>query len=201
MFIVDKAESKDQIEIGEGEKKMGWNTNTTNSVKFVNCKVPLSNIIGKEGQAFKIAMEGLDTGRVNIASLSLGAATVSLAKSIAYTKHREQFSKKLSSFQSIEFKLADMATELVCSRLMVRRAAKAIDSNDPDKSITVAAAKRYCTEACTAIVDEAIQIHGGYGYLSKYELERYYRDIRVHEILEGTNEIMKVIMARQWLKD
>lgn len=159
---------------------MGWNTNATGRVLFKDCKVSAGNLVGKEGQAFKVAMEGLDTGRINIASLSLGAAAASLAKSLAYSKHREQFNKKLASFQSVEFKLADMATELACSRLMVRRAAKAIDANEADKSIQVAAAKRYATDACTNIVDEAIQIHGGNGYLSKYGLERHYRDIRVH---------------------
>ena len=186
---------------GAQEKKMGWNSLPTAQVIFEDCKVPVKNIIGSEGDGFKIAMKGLDGGRLNIAACSLGTAQSAFEKAVEYAGDREQFGKKIQDFQSIQFKLADMATELEASRLMLRDAAGKVDQNTTDKTKAAAMAKRFVTDKCFNIVNEALQIHGGYGYLKDYPLERNLRDVRVHQILEGTNEIMNVIISREILKE
>ena len=189
------------LSFGAQEKKMGWNSQPTAQVIFEACKVPVKNIIGNEGDGFKIAMKGLDGGRLNIAACSLGTAQSAFEKAVEYAGDREQFGKKIQDFQSIQFKLADMATELEASRLMLRDAAGKVDQNTTDKTKAAAMAKRFVTDKCFNIVNEALQIHGGYGYLKDYPLERNLRDVRVHQILEGTNEIMNVIISREILKE
>ena len=189
----------DGLNFGKKENKMGWKNQPTRQINFDSCKVPYANMVGKEGDGFKIAMRGLDGGRINIASCSLGAARYCIDKSIQYIKERKQFGKYLSEFQSIEFKIADMITEYEAARLMVHKAAKSIDSKDKKVSYKCAMAKRFATDACFKICNEALQIHGGYGYLSDYGIEKMVRDIRVHQILEGTNEIMKLIISRAYL--
>ena len=189
------------LSFGAQEKKMGWNSQPTAQVIFEDCKVPVKNIIGSEGDGFKIAMKGLDGGRLNIAACSLGTAQSAFEKAVEYAGDREQFGKKIQDFQSIQFKLADMATELEASRLMLRDAAGKVDQNTTDKTKAAAMAKRFVTDKCFNIVNEALQIHGGYGYLKDYPLERNLRDVRVHQILEGTNEIMNVIISREILKE
>ena len=189
------------LSFGAQEKKMGWNSQPTAQVIFEDCKVPAENIIGSEGDGFKIAMKGLDGGRLNIAACSLGTAQSAFEKAVEYAGDREQFGKKIQDFQSIQFKIADMATELEASRLMLRDAANKVDENTPDKTKAAAMAKRFVTDMSFKIVNEALQIHGGYGYLKDYPLERNLRDVRVHQILEGTNEIMNVIISREILKE
>ena len=189
------------ISFGAQEKKMGWNSQPTAQVIFEDCRVPIKNLLGNEGDGFKIAMKGLDGGRLNIAACSLGTAQSAFERSVEYVGDREQFGKKIQDFQSIQFKLADMATELEASRLMLRTAANKVDKNTPDKTKSAAMAKRFVTDLGFKIVNEALQIHGGYGYLKDYPLERNLRDVRVHQILEGTNEIMKVIISREILKE
>ena len=189
------------ISFGAQEKKMGWNSQPTAQVIFEDCRVPVKNLLGKEGDGFKIAMKGLDGGRLNIAACSLGTAQSAFERAVEYVGDREQFGNKLQDFQSIQFKLADMATELEASRLMLRSAAVKVDENTPDKTKSAAMAKRVVTDLGFKIVNEALQIHGGYGYLKDYPLERNLRDVRVHQILEGTNEIMKVIISREILKE
>ena len=168
---------------------------------FEDCKVPAENLIGQEGDGFKIAMMGLDGGRLNIAACSLGTAQSAYERAVQYVGEREQFGKKLQEFQALQFKLADMCTELEASRLILREAATKVDDNTSDKTKAAAMAKRFVTDAGFNIVNEALQIHGGYGYLKDYPLERNLRDLRVHQILEGTNEIMRVIIAREILKE
>ena len=189
------------ISFGAQEKKMGWNSQPTAQVIFEDCRVPIKNLLGNEGDGFKIAMKGLDGGRLNIAACSLGTAQSAFERAVEYVGEREQFGKKIQDFQSIQFKLADMATELEASRLMLRTAANKVDKNTPDKTKSAAMAKRFVTDLGFKIVNEALQIHGGYGYLKDYPLERNLRDVRVHQILEGTNEIMKVIISREILKE
>ena len=189
------------ISFGAQEKKMGWNSQPTAQVIFEDCRVPVKNLLGNEGDGFKIAMKGLDGGRLNIAACSLGTAQSAFERAVEYVGDREQFGNKLQDFQSIQFKLADMATELEASRLMLRSAAVKVDENTPDKTKSAAMAKRFVTDLGFKIVNEALQIHGGYGYLKDYPLERNLRDVRVHQILEGTNEIMKVIISREILKE
>ena len=189
------------ISFGAQEKKMGWNSQPTAQVIFEDCRVPVKNLLGKEGDGFKIAMKGLDGGRLNIAACSLGTAQSAFERAVEYVGDREQFGNKLQDFQSIQFKLADMASELEASRLMLRSAAVKVDENTPDKTKSAAMAKRFVTDLGFKIVNEALQIHGGYGYLKDYPLERNLRDVRVHQILEGTNEIMKVIISREILKE
>ena len=188
------------LSFGKQEKKMGWNSQHTSMVNFDNCQIPLENIIGNEGEGFKIAMQGLDGGRVNIAACSLGGARAALEASISYSAERNQFGKSIDQFQVTQFKLADMATELEASRLMVLRAASSLDAKDPQATKLCAMAKRFTTDICSNICDMGLQIHGGYGYLKDFPLERLVRDLRVHQILEGTNEIMRVIISRK-LKD
>lgn len=187
------------ISYGKKEAKMGWNSQPTRLVSFENVKVPLTNILGKEGEGFSIAMKGLDGGRINIASCSLGVAQAALGQTQAYLNERQQFGKALASFQALQFKLADMATHLIASRQMVRLAAFKLDTGDPEATTYCAMAKRFATDHCFDVCNEALQLHGGYGYIKDYPLERYVRDARVHQILEGTNEIMRLIISRRLL--
>ena len=194
-FLVEKGSKG--LSFGKQEKKMGWNSQHTSMVNFDNCQIPLENIVGNEGEGFKIAMQGLDGGRVNIAACSLGGARAALEASISYSSERKQFGKSIDQFQITQFKLADMATELEASRLMVLRAASSLDAKDPQATKLCAMAKRFTTDICSNICDMGLQIHGGYGYLKDFPLERLVRDLRVHQILEGTNEIMRVIISRK----
>ena len=189
------------LSFGKPEKKMGWRSQPTAVVSFDGCRVPVANRIGAEGDGFKIAMRGLDGGRVNIAACSLGAARACLERATAYLKERRQFGRRLADFQALQFRLADMATELDAARLMVHRAAASLDAADPDATLHCAMAKRFATDIGFKVVNEALQLHGGYGYIQDYEVERYLRDCRVHQILEGTNEIMRVIIARRLLAE
>ncbi|WP_426028357.1 isobutyryl-CoA dehydrogenase [Brevundimonas sp. TWP2-3-4b2] len=197
-FVVEK--DAPGLSFGAQEKKMGWNSQPTAIVAFDDCRVPAANLLGMEGDGFRYAMMGLDGGRLNIAACSLGGARLALETTQAYVTTRKQFGKPLSDFQNTQFKLADMATQLEACRLMVLRGAWAIDTNHPEKTKWCAMAKRMTTDACFQIADEALQLHGGYGYLKDYPLERIVRDLRVHRILEGTNEIMRVITAREMLR-
>jgi len=189
------------LSFGKKERKMGWHSQHTSMVNFENCPVPRDNLVGNEGDGFKIAMAGLDGGRINIAACSLGGARAALEAALSYAADRAQFGKKLNEFQAIQFKLADMATELDAARLMVHRAADSLDRKTPDATKHCAMAKRLATDLCSRICNEALQIHGGYGYLGDFPLERLVRDLRVHQILEGTNEIMRVIIARKLLTE
>jgi len=188
------------LSFGANEKKMGWHSQPTAQVIFEDCRVPVENRIGEEGEGFKFAMMGLDGGRLNIAACSLGTAQSAYEKAVDYAKDREQFGHSIAEFQAIQFKLADMATDLEAARLMLYHAAKNLDAGDPSKTRKSAMAKRFVTDSCFQVANEALQIHGGYGYLADYEIERMVRDLRVHQILEGTNEIMRVIIARDILK-
>ena len=189
------------LSFGAQERKLGWNSQPTAMVVFEDARVPAENLVGEEGDGFKIAMMGLDGGRVNIAACSLGGARASLEAATAYLKERRQFGRPLAEFQALQFRLADMATDLEAARLMVHRAAGKLDQGAPDKLVACAMAKRFATDRAFEVVNEALQLHGGYGYLKDFPIERYLRDLRVHQILEGTNEIMRVIIARQLLKD
>ena len=189
------------LSFGKLEKKMGWNSQPTAQVIFENCKVPIKNLIGNEGDGFKIAMQGLDGGRINIASCSIGAAKVCLEKSLNYVNERRQFGKKISDFQATQFKLADMSTQLEAAKLMILKAAYELDNDGQNTTKACAMAKRFATDIGFDICNQALQLHGGYGYLSEYEIERYLRDLRVHQILEGTNEIMRVIISRKLLEN
>ena len=185
------------VSFGANEKKLGWNSQPTAQVNFDDVRVPVANRIGDEGEGFRFAMMGLDGGRLNIASCSLGGAAFALDTAKAYLESRKQFGKPLRDFQALQFKLADMATDLEAARLMVRNAAAALDRKDPAATKLCAMAKRFATDAGFQIANDALQLHGGYGYLKDYPLERIVRDLRVHQILEGTNEIMRVIIARE----
>ena len=189
------------VSYGRNEDKMGWKSQPTRAVILEDARVPVENRIGDEGQGFKIAMAGLDVGRINIASCSLGAASAALAQAQSYVQERRQFDQPVSEFQSVQFTLADMATHLVAAQQMVRLAAWKLDNGDADKGTFCAMAKRLATDLCFDVCNQALQLHGGYGYIKEYPLERYVRDSRVHQILEGTNEIMRVIIARRVLKD
>jgi alkylation response protein AidB-like acyl-CoA dehydrogenase len=187
------------LSFGKNEKKLGWNSQPTAMVIFEDCKVPVENRIGAEGDGFRIAMQGLDGGRVNIGACSLGGARACLEAARAHMQVRTQFGRKLAEFQALQFHLADMATELDAARLMIHRAALAIDTADPEATMHCAMAKRFATDVGFTVCNRALQLHGGYGYLKDYPVERYLRDVRVHQILEGTNEIMRVIVARRLL--
>ena len=187
------------LSFGKKEKKLGWNSQPTAMVIFENVRVPVANRLGAEGDGFKIAMSGLDGGRINISACSIGGARACLEASTAYAQERQQFGQALADFQALRFKLADMVTELEAARLMVQRAADALDRGDPNATAACAMAKRFATDAGFRICNEALQVHGGYGYLKDYPIERYLRDVRVHQILEGTNEIMRLIVARDLL--
>ncbi|WP_417684273.1 isobutyryl-CoA dehydrogenase [Roseibium sp.] len=189
------------LSFGAQEVKLGWKSQPTAQVNFENCRVAKTNRIGAEGDGFKIAMAGLDGGRLNIGACSLGAAQTCLERSIAYMKDRKQFGKALAEFQALQFRLADMATELEAARLLLHKAAGLVDAKAPDATKTAAMAKRLATDTGFNVVNEALQLHGGYGYLRDYPIERYLRDVRVHQILEGTNEIMRLIIARQLLSE
>jgi cyclohexanecarboxyl-CoA dehydrogenase len=187
------------IGYGKNELKMGWRAQPTRAITFDNVRVPARCRLGNEGEGFRIAMKGLDGGRINIASCSLGTAQAALAAAHRYLQERQQFGKPLADFQALQFRLADMATELLAARLMVYHAASKLDAGAVDASATCAMAKRFATDACFAVCNEALQLHGGYGYLQDFPLERMVRDVRVHQILEGTNEIMRLIVARHLL--
>ncbi len=189
------------ISYGKKEDKMGWNSQPTRLITFEDVKIPAEYLIGAEGEGFKFAMKGLDGGRINIASCSLGTAQAALNQAQAYMLERKQFGKTLASFQALQFKLADMLTDLIAARQMVRLAAHKLDHKDPQASAYCAMAKRFATDACFQICDEALQLHGGYGYIKEYPLERHVRDARVHRILEGTNEIMRLIISRKILQE
>ncbi|CAO3455325.1 Branched-chain acyl-CoA dehydrogenase (EC 1.3.99.12) [Azospirillum argentinense] len=184
------------LSFGKQEHKLGWKSQPTSAVIFENCRVPVANRIGEEGEGFRIAMKGLDGGRLNIAACSVGGARFCLEQAITYTTERKQFGKPLNAFQALQFKLADMATELDAARLMLHRAAASLDAGSPEATAHCAMAKRFATDAGFQVVNEALQLHGGYGYIKEYPIERIFRDLRVHQILEGTNEIMRVIIAR-----
>ncbi|MBB1592762.1 acyl-CoA dehydrogenase family protein [Achromobacter sp. UMC46] len=188
------------ISYGRKEEKMGWNSQSTRPITFENVRVPAGNLLGQEGEGFKIAMKGLDGGRINIGTCSVGAAQGALDAARRYMDERRQFNRRLAEFQALQFKLADMATHLVAARQMVRLAACKLDAGDADAATYCAMAKRFATDMGFQICLDAQQIHGGYGYLRDYPLERLVRDTRVHQILEGTNEIMRVIIARQLLE-
>jgi len=188
------------LSFGANERKMGWNSQPTAQVMFDDCRVPAENRIGAEGDGFRFAMMGLDGGRLNIAACSLGGASLALDTAKAYMETRNAFGRSLKEFQGLQFKIADMATELEAARLMVRNAAAALDRRDPSATRLCAMAKRFATDVGFEVANGALQLHGGYGYLKDYPLERIVRDLRVHQILEGTNEIMRVIAAREMFR-
>jgi alkylation response protein AidB-like acyl-CoA dehydrogenase len=187
------------LSYGAPEKKLGWKSQPTAMVNFENCRVPAGNLIGKEGDGFKIAMAGLDGGRLNIAACSIGGAQFCLDRTVAYMRERKQFGTRLADFQALAFRVADYATELEAARLMVRRAATAVTTAEPGGTRLAAMAKRHATDAGFEIVNGCLQLHGGYGYLRDHPIERILRDVRVHQILEGTNEVMRLIVSRDML--
>ncbi|MGR4988653.1 acyl-CoA dehydrogenase family protein [Vibrio rotiferianus] len=189
------------ISYGRKEPKMGWNSQPTRAVTFDNVSIPASHLLGEEGQGFVFAMKGLDGGRINIATCSVGTAQQALNQAAQYMQERKQFGKSLAQFQALQFKLADMATELVAARQLVRYAASKLDRGDPDATTYCAMAKRFATDVGFQVCDQALQLYGGYGYIKEYPMERYFRDVRVHQILEGTNEIMRLIIARRLLAE
>ena len=186
---------------GKAEEKMGWNAQPTRLVTFEDVRIPVDNLLGDEGQGFTFAMKGLDGGRINIATCSVGTAQQALNTAKSYMQERSQFGKPLAAFQALQFKIADMTTELVAARQMVRLAAFKLDCNDPEKTAYCAMAKRFATDIGFQVCDAALQLHGGYGYIQEYPLERHVRDVRVHQILEGTNEIMRLIVGRRVLAE
>lgn len=188
------------LSFGNNERKMGWNAQSTRAVIFENCRVPIANQLGDEGIGFKIAMSGLDGGRLNIAACSLGGAQSALDKSLSYMKERKAFGKRLDEFQALQFRVADMATELEAARTFLWRAAAALDRKDSDAGVLCAMAKRFGTDIGFEVANEALQLHGGYGYLAEYGIEKIVRDLRVHQILEGTNEIMRLIVSRKLIE-
>ncbi len=193
-FIVEKGTAG--LSFGANEKKMGWNTQPTRQVIMDNVRVPAVNLLGEEGQGFKFAMGGLDGGRLNIAACSLGGAQSALDKACAYMSERKTFGRRLEEFQALQFKLADMEIELEAARTFLWRAASLLDQKDPRATKFCAMAKRFCTDTGFDVANSALQLHGGYGYLADYGIEKIVRDLRVHQILEGTNEIMRLIVAR-----
>ncbi len=189
------------ISYGKKEEKMGWNAQPTRMISFDNVRVPVVNRLGEEGQGFAIAMEGLDGGRINIATCSVGTAQQALVEATAYVQERQQFNQSIAEFQATQFRLADLQTELVAARNMVRLAAFKLDANDPQATTYCAMAKRFATDAGFDVCNQALQLFGGYGYIREYPMERFVRDTRVHQILEGTNEVMRVIIARRMLME
>jgi alkylation response protein AidB-like acyl-CoA dehydrogenase len=185
---------------GKPEDKMGWRAQPTAQLMFEQCRTPAENRIGPEGEGFKYAMKGLYGGRLNIAACAIGGAQDALDRALAYVKERSQFGKPIADFQATQFTLADMETELSAARALLHAAARRLDAKAPDATKHCAMAKRFATDAAYKVADQALQLHGGYGYLAEYEVERIVRDLRVHRILEGTNEIMRVIVARDMLK-
>ena len=188
------------VSFGAQERKLGWHAQPTSQVNFDGVRVPVENLVGNEGEGFRFAMMGLDGGRLNIGACSLGGAQRCLDEAIAYTKERKQFGQSIADFQGTQFTLADMETELQAARALLYLAAAKVTDNAPDKTRFAAMAKRFATDTGSSVVDRALQLHGGYGYLSEFPLERLVRDARVHQILEGTNEIMRVIVARKLLE-
>ena len=197
-LVIDK--DMPGVSFGAPERKLGWHSQPTAQVNFDGVRVPVANRVGDEGQGFAIAMQGLDGGRLNIGACSLGGAQRALDEAIAYTRGRSQFGKAIADFQATQFKLADMETELQAARTLLYAAAARVQDNAPDKTKFAAMAKRLATDTGTAVADRALQLHGGYGYLMDYPVERLFRDLRVHQILEGTNEIMRVVVARELLR-
>jgi alkylation response protein AidB-like acyl-CoA dehydrogenase len=196
-FIVDGRTPG--LSVGANERKMGWNAQPTRSVTFEDCRIPADQLIGPEGIGFKIAMSGLDGGRLNIAACSLGGATSAVNKAISYMGERKTFGKPLTEFQALQFRVADMATELEAARIFLYSAAVSLDDQAPNRTTRIAMAKRFVTDAGFKIANDALQLLGGYGYLVDYGIEKIVRDLRVHQILEGTNEIMRLIIARELL--
>jgi alkylation response protein AidB-like acyl-CoA dehydrogenase len=188
------------VSFGANERKLGWHSQPTAQVNFDEVRVPAENLVGGEGEGFRIAMMGLDGGRLNIGACSLGGAQRCLDEAIAYTRERKQFDTPIADFQATQFTLADMETELQAARMLLYAAAVKVTENAPDKSRFAAMAKRLATDTGSSVVDRALQLHGGYGYLQDYPVERFWRDLRVHSILEGTNQIMRVIVARDLLR-
>jgi alkylation response protein AidB-like acyl-CoA dehydrogenase len=197
-FIVKKSDKG--VSFGANEKKMGWNSQPTRQVIFEDVRIPASRRIGAEGEGFRIAMAGLDGGRLNIAACSLGGMQEALDKALAYTRERKQFGQAIADFQATQFKLADMETETQAARMMLYNAARQLDAKSPMATRWCAMAKRFVTDTGFKVANDALQLHGGYGYLSDYGVERIVRDLRVHQILEGTNEVMRVIVSRDMLK-
>jgi len=187
------------MSFGAQEKKLGWHSQPTATVNFDDCRVPAENLVGAEGEGFKIAMQGLDGGRINIGACSLGGAQFALETAIDYTKERKQFGQPIAEFQHTQFQLADMATELEAARLLIYQAAQMVSEGAHDATMAAAMAKRFATDTGFRVTDAALQLHGGYGYLMDYPIERVLRDLRVHQILEGTNEIMRLVIARRLL--
>jgi alkylation response protein AidB-like acyl-CoA dehydrogenase len=197
-FLVER--DRAGLGFGQNEKKLGWHSQPTAMVHLDGCRVPAANRLGAEGRGFALAMAGLDGGRINIAACSLGAARACLERSLAYVQERRQFGAPLAILQSVQFTLADMATELEAARLMVQKAALKLDAGAPDATLAAAMAKRFATDVGFSVVDRALQLLGGYGYLKDYAIERYFRDARVHQILEGSNQIMRLVIARKLLE-
>ena len=187
------------LTFGAQEKKLGWKSQPTAMVMFENCRVPVANLIGKEGEGFRIAMAGLDGGRLNIGACSIGGAQFCLDRTVAYMKERKQFGTRLADFQALQFRIADYATELEAARLLLHRAAVAVGEKEPAAPQLAAKAKRFATDTGFEVVNGCLQLHGGYGYLNDHPIERVLRDVRVHQILEGTNEVMRVIVSRNML--
>ncbi|WP_294246420.1 acyl-CoA dehydrogenase family protein [uncultured Sphingomonas sp.] len=198
-LVIDKDTTG--VSFGANERKLGWHSQPTRQVMFDNVRVPVANRLGAEGEGFRIAMMGLDGGRLNIGACSLGGAQRCLDESVAYVKDRRQFGKAIAEFQNTQFTLADMATELEAARALLYLAAAKVTDNAPDKTRFAAMAKRLATDTGSSVVDRALQLHGGYGYLMDYPIERFWRDLRVHSILEGTNQVMRMIVGRDLLKD
>ncbi|MEM6748513.1 MAG: acyl-CoA dehydrogenase family protein [Pseudomonadota bacterium] len=198
-FLVEK--DTPGLSFGKAEKKMGWHAQPTRMVMFDDCRVPERNRLGEEGEGFTFAMKGLDGGRLNIAAASLGGAGEATSRALAYAQERSQFGSAISDFQATQFKLADMATEIEAGRALLYEAARKLDAADPGATSSCAMAKRFVTDMAFKVANDALQIHGGYGYLADYEVERIVRDLRVHQILEGTNEVMRVIISRKLLSD
>ncbi|KQM76435.1 acyl-CoA dehydrogenase [Sphingomonas sp. Leaf22] len=188
------------VSFGANERKLGWHSQPTRAVILDQVRVPAANLVGVEGQGFSIAMQGLDGGRLNIGACSLGGAQRCLDEAIAYTKARQQFGKPIADFQNTQFTLADMATELEAARALLYTAAAKVTANAPDKTRFAAMAKRFATDTGSKVVDQALQLHGGYGYLMDYPIERFWRDLRVHSILEGTNQVMRMIIGRELVR-
>ena len=198
-FIIEK--DTPGLSFGANERKMGWRNQPTRQVILDEVRVPAANRIGEEGHGFKFAMAGLDGGRLNIAACALGGAQYAMDRALVYAGERRQFGQAIAEFQATQFKLADMETELQAARVMLYEAAGRLDGKTPDATRWCAMAKRFVTDTCFKVANDALQIHGGYGYLADYQIERVVRDLRVHQILEGTNEIMRVIIARDLLRD
>ena len=198
-LVIDK--DMPGVSFGAQERKLGWHSQPTAQVNFDAVRVPVANLVGAEGQGFAIAMAGLDGGRLNIGACSLGGAQRCIDEAVQYTKDRKQFGQSIADFQNTQFTLADMETELQAARTLLYAAAVKVTDNAPDKTRFAAMAKRFATDTGSSVVDRALQLHGGYGYLMDYPVERFWRDLRVHSILEGTNQVMRMIVARDMLRD